>query len=151
MIKEIDEIDLNILTHMQADAKIKMKDLSKKVHLSISAVSKRISRLEELNVIKHYAAILNNELLGLGFTSNVCVRLVSNTSAHVAKFKEEIREFSEIVSCYVVNGKYDFILKVRVKNSTEYNLFYNNCLGTIAGIANLCSFVIVEEVKSDIG
>ena len=53
-----DSVDLEILKLLQQNARITVKEISDKVHLSTTPVHERIKRLEEQGVIKQYAAII---------------------------------------------------------------------------------------------
>lgn len=151
MNKEIDEIDMRILKCIQHNARFSLQEMSKRVHLSISAIAMRLAKLEALRVIINYTTTLNKDALGLKFASNIYVKLVSNTSAHLANFKEAVMELGEVINCYVISGEYDFMLKVLVRDLEEYNQFYKHSLASIANIDKLHSSVIVEEVKGSIG
>lgn len=54
-----DKIDLSILKLLQENARITIKEISEKVHLSTTPVHERIRRMEENGVIKQYATVVN--------------------------------------------------------------------------------------------
>ena len=53
----IDEKDLAILKLLQHNARITVKEISDKIHLSTTPVHERIKRMEEAGVIKQYATL----------------------------------------------------------------------------------------------
>lgn len=66
---EWDEIDKKILTLLQQDAKQTTKELSLKLHLSVTAVYERIKKLERSGVIEQYVALLNKQKIERKFCS----------------------------------------------------------------------------------
>lgn len=56
----LDEIDYEIIHLLKQNAKAKMQDIGKRVHLTGQAVSNRVSRMEKLGVIKGYSVILDS-------------------------------------------------------------------------------------------
>jgi DNA-binding Lrp family transcriptional regulator len=55
----LDDTDFAILKLLQQNARITIKELSEKVHLSTTPVHERVRRLESNGVIKQYVAILD--------------------------------------------------------------------------------------------
>src|SRR5437764_15291862 len=55
----LDEKDLAILKLLQENARMTVKEISAKVHLSTTPVHERIKRMEESGVIKQYATLVN--------------------------------------------------------------------------------------------
>jgi len=52
-----------------------------------------------------------------------------------------------VQECYHVAGASDFLLKITVKNMTEYHDFIRNKLSTIENIGNLNSSFVLNEIK----
>lgn len=61
----LDQKDRHIINSIERDAKITLKRLSKELGMSITAVRKRIMRLEKNRVIEGYKAIINKNFLGI--------------------------------------------------------------------------------------
>lgn len=60
---QLDETDLAILRNLQADARLSLRDIAKKVGVSVPTVSARLATLEELGIVKGYMALLDPERL----------------------------------------------------------------------------------------
>jgi len=56
----LDEKDMAILRLLQHNARITVKEISDKIHLSTTPVHERIKRMEEAGVIKQYATLVNH-------------------------------------------------------------------------------------------
>lgn len=97
----MDATDRKILEILQTDGRISMKELGKRVSLTSPAVSERVKRLEENNVITGYKAIVDP--LKLGLTVKVIIHVGLNVTAHKA-FLKLAREHEAIVECHHVTG-----------------------------------------------
>ena len=60
----MDVIDVKILEVLQENSRVSISELSRKVNLSLSAVSERLKKLENSNIISKYTVILDPKLLG---------------------------------------------------------------------------------------
>lgn len=58
---KLDKIDIDILNVLQNDAKINIKELSDRLHISKTPIYERIKRLENEGYIKGYIALVNNK------------------------------------------------------------------------------------------
>lgn len=63
---ELDGHDTRILAELQADARLTMAELGRRVHLSQPAVTERVRKLEGAGVISGYRATVNLAKLGYG-------------------------------------------------------------------------------------
>src|SRR4051812_39744655 len=80
----LDKTDLRILGELQADARISVAELSKRVALTPTPCARRLQQLEESGVIKAYVAVLDQAALGLPVDAFVEVRLTREGKAEVA-------------------------------------------------------------------
>ena len=57
----MDKVDIQILEILQKDGRATASDIAKDVKLSIPAVSDRIKKLIEKNIINNFSTILNHK------------------------------------------------------------------------------------------
>jgi Lrp/AsnC family leucine-responsive transcriptional regulator len=69
----LDAYDTRILAELQADARLTMAELGRRVHLSQPAVTERVRKLEAAGVITGYRATINMGALGYGIRALVRV------------------------------------------------------------------------------
>ena len=81
----MDSIDTKILEALQENSRISISDLSKKVNLSLSAVSERLKKLEASNIIEKYTVILNSHSLGQKLSVFMSISLIEIGRASVGK------------------------------------------------------------------
>jgi Lrp/AsnC family leucine-responsive transcriptional regulator len=73
----IDEIDRQILSILQQNARTSNAEIARQVEMAPSAVLERIRRLEARGVIQGYEVRINPEALGLDILAFVFVRTTS--------------------------------------------------------------------------
>jgi len=142
-----DLIDLEILKLLQENAKMTVKEISDKVHLSTTPVHERIKRLEQQGVIKKYAALLNHSKVNKGLMVICYVSLKQHSKTAGAKFIKHIHELSEVIECYNISGEFDFMMKVVAKNMDDYYHFHVNKLSQSENIGHVQSVFVMGVIK----
>jgi len=147
----MDEKDIEILEALQENSKITHKQLSLKLNLSTTAIYERVKKLERMEIIKTYAAILNRNLLGKELLVLSHIKLEKHSQKNISDFEKKILELKEVQECFHVSGDYDYILKMLFKNMDSYRDFMVNKLTTIPSIGSTHSIFVIHEVKNEIG
>lgn len=148
MTQELDSTDLLILRELQDDGRLTIKELSQKVHLSVSPVYERVRRLEKAGYIKGYVAVLDADKLDCGFVAFCYLKLKQHTHENALQIMESVQDIPEIVEVYNISGDFDFILKIYVQNMKQYQEFVMRILGEIPAIGSLNSSFVLGEVKN---
>ncbi|MCM3323703.1 MULTISPECIES: Lrp/AsnC family transcriptional regulator [Cytobacillus] len=103
----MDEIDQNILLHLQENARTSFTELGKKVGLSTPAVNERVKKLEEKGIIVGYKAIINPEKVEKPIMAFI---LYDNTKCE--QFVEFCKNHSSVIECHRLAGSYNYLIKV---------------------------------------
>ncbi|HBT71963.1 MAG TPA: Lrp/AsnC family transcriptional regulator [Lysinibacillus sp.] len=119
----MDSIDADILMRLQSDARLSMTSLGKLIGLSQPAITERVKRLEEQEVIKSYRAIVSNEKVG---KSTVAFVLFRTTKCN--NFVDYCKQASQVVECHRISGEYNYLIKVVVESTKELELFENDSM-----------------------
>ncbi|MBQ8590576.1 MAG: Lrp/AsnC family transcriptional regulator [Firmicutes bacterium] len=140
----MDIIDVKILEVLQSNSRVSISELSKKVNLSLSAVSERLKKLESSNVIEKYTVILNSQALDkeLSVIMNISLENPHQTS----EFLNFVRTEDEILECHYVTGEYDYVLKITTRNTATLEHLMNRIKG-ISGIKRTQTNVVLSSVK----
>ncbi|MCB1492131.1 MAG: Lrp/AsnC family transcriptional regulator, partial [Rhodobiaceae bacterium] len=101
-IANLDRFDREILNVLMQDGRISILDLSDRVGLSPTPVSRRVKRLEDAGVITGYTALVDEEALGFGISVFVSVRLEKQIDVALAEFENAIRAMPEVVDCWLM-------------------------------------------------
>lgn len=105
----LDSYDTRILAELQADARLSMAELGRRVHLSQPAVTERVKKLEATGVISGYRATVDLGRLGYGIRA--IIRVGRADYARVVKL---IQQTPECVNAYNVTGDDSWILEIAV-------------------------------------
>jgi Lrp/AsnC family leucine-responsive transcriptional regulator len=97
----LDTTNLRLIAELQADARLSLAELGRRVALSSPAVAERLRRLEEAGVITGYRAVVDPRRLGFGFGVVIRIRPAGRKLALVA---EILRDTPEVVECHRVTG-----------------------------------------------
>ncbi|WP_333696207.1 Lrp/AsnC family transcriptional regulator [Flavobacterium sp.] len=143
-----DELDKKLLLLLQTDSKMTTKELSLKLHLSVTAVYERIKKLEREKVVKKYVALLDRNKVNKGFVVFCHIKLIQHTKEYLTTFENEVVQLSEVLECFHVSGDYDYILKICVGSMEEYREFMVTKLTTLQHIGSTHSSFMIGEVKN---
>jgi Lrp/AsnC family leucine-responsive transcriptional regulator len=107
----LDEINRRLLAELQAEPRLPMTELGRRVGMSAPAVTERVRRLEEAGVIRGYRLDIDPAALGLPLTAYIRVRPNAGYLPRVAELAQEI---PEVVECHRITGDDCFIVKVHL-------------------------------------
>jgi len=146
-IDRIDFIDRRILQEIQRDGRIAFVDLAEKVNLSKSPCLKRLRRLEADGYIKGYRAILDADKISQGYLAYVQVKLKSTSRDALEAFNKAVQTVPQILSCHMMSGGYDYLLKVRTRDMRAYRALLGDVVSNLPGIDQTSTFPVMEQVK----
>src|SRR6478735_10437881 len=144
---KLDQKDLAILRLLQQNARITVKEISDKVHLSTTPVYERIKRMEETGVIKQYATLVDHTKVKKGLMVICYVSLKQHSKNAGDKFIKTIRELNEVIECYNISGEFDFMLKVVCEDMNAYYDFHVNRLSNIDNVGHVQSTFVIGIIK----
>ncbi|KAE9629766.1 Lrp/AsnC family transcriptional regulator [Parasedimentitalea maritima] len=130
----MDAIDRKIVSELQLNARQKMADLSERVGLSPTPCARRVANLEEDGVITGYSARVDQAKLGLPVTIFVTVELERQSSDALGRFEAAVRQFDEVMECYLMTGSRDILLRVVASDLTCFDRFLEHQLMRVPGI-----------------
>lgn len=143
----LDKMDLEILRLLQENARITVKEISNKVHLSTTPVHERIKRMEESGVIKQYATLVDHTKVRKGLMVICYVSLKQHSKSAGDQFIKIILGLNEVIECYNISGEFDFMLKVVSADMNEYYDFHVNKLSQIENMGHVQSVFVMGIIK----
>lgn len=143
----LDTKDLAILRLLQENARITIKEISGKVHLSTTPVHERIKRMEDSGVIKQYATLVDHAKVKRGLIVICYVSLKQHSKNAGVKFIKTIHELNEVVECFSISGEFDFMLKVACEDMNTYYDFHVNKLSQIENMGHVQSVFVMGVIK----
>ncbi|GAS83160.1 Lrp/AsnC family transcriptional regulator [Paenibacillus amylolyticus] len=119
----MNNIDKDIIMHLQEDARLTMTSIGKLIGLSQPAVTERVKRLEEQGVITGYRALVSNEKVGKPMTAFLLFR-----TNQCLEFVDYCEKSPQVMECYRVSGEHNYLIKVIVESTKELELFENESI-----------------------
>ena len=141
----MDQIDYKILKALQENARETASNISKQIHLSVSAVIERIHKLEENHVIDKYTIIVDEKQVGNLLTALMEVAL--EKPMYYDGFADAIQEMDSVVSCYYVTGRMDLLLKIACNSPEELDQIHRKIM-ELPGIKDTRTHVVLKNVKN---
>lgn len=135
----MDQIDKKIISALQKDGRLRMADLSEMVGLSPTPCARRVAMLEKAGLITGYGARVDQAALGLPVTIFVAVELVQQSRDALDQFEAAIRQFDQVMECYLMTGSRDILLRVVAASLNDFDDFLENHLMRVPGIRNMRS------------
>lgn len=138
---KLDDIDRKIIRELQQDGRITNVELARRVDISAPPCLRRVRALEEMGVIKGYHADLEPHALGYDVMVFVMVGLEGQSEADLKEFEKQVNEWPMVRECYMLNGEFDFFLKVVAPDLASFQEFLT---------ANLTSAPHVDTVRTSL-
>jgi Lrp/AsnC family transcriptional regulator len=145
---DIDQIDKRILRAVQADAARSTSEIAEAVGLSQAPCWRRLQRLKDEGFIKGQVALVDRRKIGLNAQIFAQVKLTATGRSNVDAFTDAIRQFPEVLDCFVLMGSVDFMLRIVAKDIEAYERFFFDKLSLVPGVQEINSMVALSEIKS---
>ena len=109
----VDATNRRLLAELQADARLSLAELGRRVGLSSPAVADRLARLERDGVIRGYHADVDPRALGFALSAVIRVRPAPRQLRPVAELAQET---PEVVECHRITGEDCYVLRAHVRD-----------------------------------
>ena len=143
----LDAKDISILALLQQNARMTVKEIAYKVHLSTTPVHERIKRMETNGVIKQYATLVDPAKVKKGLIAICYVSLKEHNKTAGLKFIKAINAMAEVIECYNISGEFDFMLKVVSEDMNAYHDFHVNKLSQVENMGHVQSVFVIGIIK----
>ncbi|MES2937097.1 MAG: Lrp/AsnC family transcriptional regulator [Pseudomonadota bacterium] len=149
---ELDRADLELLRLLQQDGRATVQALSESIHLSARATLNRVRRLESGGMIQGYRAMLHRAALGPQICVFAEVTLKDQRQVSVQRFERRMATAPEVVACWVVSGRYDYLVRMACSDLDRYHQLISAWLddGTL-GIERIVTNIELQTIKEFAG
>jgi DNA-binding Lrp family transcriptional regulator len=142
----LDRIDIAILDALQKDGRMPNAALAEKVGLSQSACSRRLDNLEKTGVICGYHAQLSNAAMRHRMTAIVHISLSGQFEKTLSEFEAAVKRCPNILSCHLMSGEYDYILRIAAKDLQDYERIHKEWLTAMPHVTKINSSFALREI-----
>ena len=143
----LDRYDRALLQTLQREGRITNSELAARVNLSESACLRRVRALESGGLIEGYAAVLNQQKAGCGVNVFVSITLERQERADLAAFEQAVRTVPEVLECYLMSGDYDYLLRVVVADTADFERVHSRQLTSLPHVARVHSSFALRTVQ----
>ncbi|MGM9482019.1 Lrp/AsnC family transcriptional regulator [Roseateles sp. NT4] len=144
----LDKFDIAILRALQKNARASLQEVSDAVGLTTSPCWARIKRMEENGVIEGYTVKVNAEKVGRPEQLIVQLTLNKHTDAAITEFTKHLEAIPEVVEAYLVSGDYDYVLRLSVRDTRDYERLLRQKLYKIPGLRHSKSSFVLRSLKA---
>ena len=113
----LDATDYQLIELLRGDARQRLSDLGAQVNLSVSAVKRRIDRLEAAGVITGYRAVMDQSKLGRHLEAFTELTFACDTK--VADISAVAETLPEVQAVFTTAGDPDALVWIRVKDVAD--------------------------------
>jgi Lrp/AsnC family transcriptional regulator for asnA, asnC and gidA len=142
---KLDSIDSQIIAMLQEDGRRSFSDIAEAVNRTEVTVRRRVKRLKDEGYIKRFTVVLDPLKIGKNIRAIIRVKTVMKHATSVSK---KLSKFKEVNEAYFLDGACGLIMMVTVNDLTELYQFLEKRLGTVEGLGDAETCIVLEEIKS---
>lgn len=143
----LDKFDLAILSVLQEDARAGLNEISERVGLSNTPCWNRIKRMEQDGVIQGYTVRVDPTAVGYADTVIVQITLESHSEETLYDFGKALEAIPEVQEALLISGDYDYLLRIAVRDTRDYERLLRERLYRIPGIRHSKSSFVLRKLK----
>jgi DNA-binding Lrp family transcriptional regulator len=143
MIKIISKKDAQIISHLRNNARKKITQISKEIHIPVTTIYDKLRNYEQKFTKKH-TTLLDFPKLGLNGRSHVAIKVEKNSREELKKF---LIEHPNVNSLSRINFSSDFLAEVVFKTIIDVQNFVEKLVEKYD--AKIQIFNIIEELKKE--
>ncbi|MBU6503453.1 MAG: Lrp/AsnC family transcriptional regulator [Burkholderiaceae bacterium] len=148
----LDSTDRKLLAALQRDGRASMQALSQLVNLSARATLNRVRRLEADGHIEGYRAVLARASVGEQIGVFAEIALKDQRRAIVTCFEQRMRATPEVLACYVISGRYDYLVRIACRDLAQYHALINGWFDDVTlGIEKIVTNTELQTIKEFTG
>jgi Lrp/AsnC family leucine-responsive transcriptional regulator len=100
-------------------------EIGKRVGISSPAVSERIKKMEDAEIIQGYTAFISPFKAGYQLKALITMRAFMGM---LKPFLEKVKTYDEVVNCYRITGNENFVMEVVLKDQKHLEAFIDQLI-----------------------
>ncbi|MEO7392756.1 MAG: Lrp/AsnC family transcriptional regulator [Ramlibacter sp.] len=148
----LDRADLKLLELLQRDGRATIQALSEAIHLSARATLDRVRKMETQGLIEGYRALISRSVQGEQISVFAEIALKDQRQATVQRFERRMATAPEVIGCYVVSGRYDYLVRIACPHLAGYHQLINAWLDDLSlGVEKIVTNIELQTIKEFAG
>ena len=146
----MNRLQQEILQLLGEDCRYTPEKIAVMLGAEADAVKQAIRELEEQHVIVKYTAVVNSEKADPSRVQALIeVRVTPQKNLGFDAIAEEIYQFEEVESVFLMSGGYDLSVMVSGKTLREVAMFVSERLSTLPNVLSTATHFILKKYKVD--
>ena len=141
----LDDVDLQILDLIQANARMSNVDLAKELSMAPSAVLERVKKLEQKKVILQYNTAIDPNTINRKLLAFIFIKTSGMDSD--SKIAASLGRVPEVQEVHIVAGEDCFLVKVRTEDSASLMTLMRKTIKRIPNVLSTRTTIVLETVK----
>ncbi len=141
---EMDELDLEILSILSTDGRKNKSTIADDLNRSPNTIIKRISNLEENNVIKNYGVQIDYEKLGYNIIALIEITVSKGKMLEVEK---KIAQNPNVFAVYDITGTYDALILARFKTRARLSEMIKDVIHASPYVERSNTHIVLNVIK----
>lgn len=112
----LDSYGRKLLDELQANARLSLAELGRRVGLSPTAAAERLKQMEEVGIVRGYTVDIDREALGLVVMAFI---RMSCGGQNYHRLLDYVQTLEEVRECHHLTGDDDFLLKVTTTSMAD--------------------------------
>lgn len=143
----LDSIDLRILRALQARPDLSIAQLGETVGLSQTPCWRRLKRMQDEGFVKARSWTVDPDRLGLSVNVFAEVKLSRHDEETLEAFERSTAECNQVVGCFSMSGSSDYLLRILVRDVSEYEVLMKKVLLHLPGVGSINSSFALKAIK----
>ena len=140
---EIDNLDIQILTHLMNDATKPYTEIAKDLIISGGTVHVRMKKLTDMGIIKGSHLIIDPKKAGYDITAFLGIYLEKGSLYNQAM--EQLNQINEVVELHYTTGTYSMFAKITCRDTAHLRYILNEKIQALKGIQRTETIISLEE------
>ena len=147
-ITGLDEIDRELIALLQADDRVPVAELGKRLNVPPSTLNDRIRRLVRNGTITGFHAHVSPEKVGLDLLAYVFVGWSDPKTE--AEFLHRIAGAPQVQECHHVTGAWNYLMKVRLPRTKDLESFLGGVIKDVPGVQRTETLIVLSSAKETV-
>ncbi|MDQ8731028.1 Lrp/AsnC family transcriptional regulator [Bradyrhizobium sp. LHD-71] len=141
---DLDRTDVGILSLLQNNARLSVKEIAAEVGLAPSSTHERIRRMRDSGILRGTHVEVDPKALGIGLEALFMIELAKHKRGTVDKFMDDIVNVPEVRSAFLVTGRYDIVVHVVVQDTQHLKDLALDQFTNRAGVTRIETSIIFD-------
>lgn len=137
-----------ILTFIENNSRIELKDLAVMLGSSEAAVANEIADMEKEGIICGYHTLIDWDKTSLDKISALIeVRVTPQRGQGFDNIAERVYKYPEVNAVYLISGGFDLLVTLEGRNLKEISSFVSEKLSALDGVLSTATHFILKKYK----